>query len=186
MEEPRRIDGRVHAWTRGAPAPDPPPGTVGAVMSFPLVTVDVNVSLDAALARMQEAGIHHLLLTDREAIVALVSDRNLVRALGLGQAQREIDQRYRRHPVFQIAQYRLVTIAERARVEDAAALLYEQGFSALPVVNDDDRMVGIVTSRDLLRYLANLGDAAVEGDPDATDNAGGLDAAGEVELRRAS
>jgi acetoin utilization protein AcuB len=144
---------RTHAWAVGTPSPVPVPGTTGAVMSCDLVTVDVGVSLEQALAKMEAAGIHHLLLTDRERIVAVVSDRNLVRVLGLGPPKRD-DERHRRHPVFQVASYRVTTIEERAPIAEAAATLLDHGISALPVVNDADEVVGIVTSRDLLRHLA--------------------------------
>lgn len=150
---------RAHGWTIGTPSPVPLPGTVASVMSSPVITVDVGVSLEQAASRMEVEGVHHLLLTDRGLVVALVSDRNLIRAIGLGPSSRDADQRYRRHPVFQVATYGLVTVDEASSVEDAAAAILEGGFSALPVVNAADEMVGIVTSRDLLRHLARQRDA---------------------------
>ena len=145
---------RVRGWTAGKPAAVPQPGTVGALMSHPLISVDAATTLSAAIAQMREDGIHHLLVTDRGFIVALVSDRNLIRALGLGPSSREAEQRYHRLPVLQVAEYRLVTIEEDTTVEVAAETMLDGGFSALPVVNEAGEMSGIVTSRDLLRYLA--------------------------------
>lgn len=133
------------------------PGTVASVMSSPLIAVDVGASLEQANERMREERVHHLLLTDRGVVVALVSDRNLIRAFGLGPSARDTDHRYRRLPVLQVAAYHLVTVEETTRVEVAAALMFEHEVSALPVVNGADEMTGIVTSRDLLRYLADLG-----------------------------
>ena len=49
------------------------PCTVSSVMSSRVITVDVGVSLSQAAERMREAGTHHLLLTDRDHAVALVS-----------------------------------------------------------------------------------------------------------------
>lgn len=45
----------------------------------------------------------------------------------------------------------VVTVAPSTTVHDAAALLAERGFTALPVVDDHDRLVGIVTEADLVR-----------------------------------
>jgi len=133
------------------------PGTVASVMSYPVQTIDVNVSLEQALQRMGDHDLHHLLLTDRDVVVALVSDRNLLRATGVGPTHREAEARYRRHPVFQVAEYSLATVREDTPIADAADVLLEGGFSALPVVNEADAIVGIITTRDLLRHLASLG-----------------------------
>ncbi|GAB3744017.1 CBS domain-containing protein [Amycolatopsis oliviviridis] len=45
----------------------------------------------------------------------------------------------------------VVTVAPETTAKRAAELLTEHGFTALPVVNDEDRLVGIVTEADLIR-----------------------------------
>lgn len=44
----------------------------------------------------------------------------------------------------------VVTVRSRTPTKDAAQLLVTRGFTALPVVDDDDRLLGIVTEADLL------------------------------------
>ena len=44
-----------------------------------------------------------------------------------------------------------VTVSTSASIADAARVMIERGFTALPVVDDDDRLVGIVTEADLIR-----------------------------------
>lgn len=122
-------------------------------MSTPLVRIAVDAGIADALASMASHAIHHLLIEDRGRVVAVVSDRDLVRALPGGPERREHEER-RRRPVFQLAHYHLVTVEVTATVEEAAALMLEASVSSLPVVDADDAMVGIITSRDLLRSLA--------------------------------
>lgn len=43
-----------------------------------------------------------------------------------------------------------VTVRRETEVGEAARLLCDRGFTALPVVNDDDELVGIVTEADLV------------------------------------
>lgn len=45
----------------------------------------------------------------------------------------------------------VITVRPGTTVQDAAALLAGRGFTALPVVDDDDRLIGIVTEADLVR-----------------------------------
>ena len=44
-----------------------------------------------------------------------------------------------------------ITVKQEVPVRGAAALLVSHGFTALPVVDDDKRLIGIVTEADLLR-----------------------------------
>jgi CBS domain-containing protein len=46
---------------------------------------------------------------------------------------------------------KVVAISCKATVLEAAKLMLDRGFSGLPVVNDEGRLVGIVTESDLLR-----------------------------------
>ena len=45
----------------------------------------------------------------------------------------------------------VIAVRAGTTVQDAAALLAARGFTALPVVDDDDRLIGIVTEADLVR-----------------------------------
>jgi CBS domain-containing protein len=45
----------------------------------------------------------------------------------------------------------VITVTPETTVKHAASLLASHGFTALPVVDDDDRLIGIVTEADLVR-----------------------------------
>ena len=47
----------------------------------------------------------------------------------------------------------LVTVAATGTIRDAATALSAGGFHAVPVVDDTDKLVGIVTSTDVIQYL---------------------------------
>src|SRR5215469_8929424 len=51
---------------------------------------------------------------------------------------------------------RVITVDENATVPEAAKLLAEHGVSAVPVVDTDDRVVGMVSEGDLL-HRAEIG-----------------------------
>lgn len=50
----------------------------------------------------------------------------------------------------------VITTAPQAPITDAADVMIAHGFHHLPVVDDDDRLVGVVTTTDLTGYLADL------------------------------
>jgi CBS domain-containing protein len=51
----------------------------------------------------------------------------------------------------EVMSHPVVTVADSAGVATAAQLILTRGFTALPVVDDDDRLVGIVTEADVIR-----------------------------------
>lgn len=54
---------------------------------------------------------------------------------------------------------RVITIGERANVNEAIALLVQNNIGSLPVVDDEGRMVGVFSERDVLRLYHNHGEA---------------------------
>ena len=130
--------------------------TVVALMSCPLITIAPEAQLWQARATMSSYGVYHLLVRDRGKIVGIVSDRDIAHRLSTatahGLASRHDEEAMQRR-VLQVATFHIVTIATTATIEDEAALILERNISALPVVNEANEFVGMVTSRDLLRGL---------------------------------
>ena len=133
---------------------DGPP--VSTIMSRDLITIASSATLGEAHDLMATAHVHHLLVEDRGQVVAVLSDRDLLRNLspyaGTANAQRRDDDTMRR-AVFHAATFRLLTVRQDACVQEVAALFVEHAISCVPVVDDDDSVVGIVTTRDLLRGM---------------------------------
>lgn len=130
--------------------------TVAALMSRPLITIAPDAKLWQARDAMSAAGVHHLLVSDRGKIVAVISDRDIAHRLGptaaRGLATRHEEEALERR-VMQVATFDMVTIAATASIEEAAALILERNVSGLPVVDEHGEYVGMVTSRDLLRGM---------------------------------
>jgi acetoin utilization protein AcuB len=116
---------------------------------------------------MRDRRIRHLLVTEHDRLVGILSDRDLRPILlspGLTGAS-----------VAEVMSETPTTIAPGASVEDAASLLVVRKIGCLPVV-EEERLVGIVTETDLLAVLVELLgllsqstrlDVIVPGGPDA-------------------
>jgi CBS domain-containing protein len=107
--------------------------------------------------------LHHVPVVDGDRLVGIVSTLDVAK---LGIAPQEdgellakcfLDSRL---SVGNIMQRNVVTVPSDGTIRDAARLLSAGGFHALPVVDAGERLVGIVTSTDLLAYMTGRrGDA---------------------------
>jgi CBS domain-containing protein len=100
--------------------------------------------------------LHHVPVVDGERLVGIVSTLDVAK---LGIAPQEdgellarcfLDSRL---SVENIMQRDVITVPSDGTIRDAARLLSAGGFHALPVVDAAERLVGIVTSTDLLAYM---------------------------------
>ena len=75
----------------------------------------------------------------------------------------------------------VITVTPAVPLKGAAALMVSHGFTALPVVDDDKRLIGIVTEADLVRGKYLDGSGAVVADV-MTTPAVAMDAAAPAEM----
>ena len=127
---------------------------VASVMTSRLITVAANASVAEARELLQQNGIHHLLVMHEQRVVAVLSDRDILRSISpyvgsLSEQTRDVRSLLR--PVFQLASYHPITVSPDASVLEAAALMLDHAISCLPVLDKHAETIGVVTSRDLLR-----------------------------------
>jgi CBS domain-containing protein len=48
----------------------------------------------------------------------------------------------------------VITVAPEAEVEDVATILTEEDINRVPVVDEDNKLVGIITRADIVRYIS--------------------------------
>lgn len=129
------------------------PTSVDDVMTaFPLVATPAT-SVAQALGMCRSLRAHHLPVVDGEALVGIVSDRDLLCSAAAGRAHEGT--------LGEIMQSDPITVAPRQSTSEAAALMASAKISSLPVV-DGSELVGIVTLTDLLEHFM-LEHSKVEG-----------------------
>lgn len=124
-------------------------------MSDQVRTVPPTMVARDAFEIMKNNGVHHLVVTDTERVVGVVSDRDLSprRRVPAASADVTID-RLMSSPV--------ATIQKGETVRKAANLMEGRTIGCLPVM-DNSRLVGIITTSDLLRLLGQGGDRRKQG-----------------------
>lgn len=125
-------------------------------MSRPVVTVGPGTSLREAWELVRSRDFRHLPVVDGGRLVGILSDRDLRDAAPSSLESRPETVTFDRTPVRYVMMTPVETVGAGEPVEEAAALMLDRKVSALPVVNDQGDLVGIVTTSDLLRHLAEL------------------------------
>lgn len=130
------------------------------IMSREFVRVDMDTTLEEVRDLFNDRHFHHLLVTESGLLRGIVSDRDLLRHIspfiGNTWAERTQDVNTLKKRVHQIMTRQVITASSQMTFCDAAALLVFHNISCLPIVTDEDRIVGIVTWKDLLRTACNL------------------------------
>lgn len=124
-----------------------------------IYVVSRDDDLEKAKAFFDQAHFHHLLVLDNKRLQGIVSDRDLLKELSpyLGTpAEMQRDTHTLHKKVHQIMSRELVTISPDASILEAINLFLSSAKSCLPVVDHDRHPVGILSWRDVFRYLASL------------------------------
>ena len=120
---------------------------VGAWMNPPDYTIGPDALVDEAFKIMQRNSIRHLLVVEDDELAGVVTDHDLKRSDVEAAELKSVSELYR------------VGATPDDLTADAARIMVENKINCLPVI-DDDKVVGILTSSDLLAALVH------EVDPD--------------------
>jgi len=123
--------------------------SIDRIMTTDPVTIGPGDSAARARELLRTSAIHHLPVVDSGKLVGIVSSADLLKLYVLDEevALSALA------TVSQIMELNPVVLATTATLRDAAEKLMDGGFHALPVVDADRNLVGIVTSVDLIDSL---------------------------------
>lgn len=130
-------------------------------MTTDVVTADPEMSVIAAREIMVQRGIRHLpVVVEGDIVVGIVTDRDIRTAMPSGvlsQAEEAAEeQRLARIKVKEIMTAWPVTISPAQTLQDALLLMERHKVGAFPVVDEQGRLKGIISVRDLMRAFVNV------------------------------
>lgn len=127
---------------------------IAEIMTSRIVTVTMDDSLTVVKEIFDNLKFHHLLVTESEKLVGILSDRDLLKAMspfvGTG-AENSRDTATLNRKVHQIMTRKPVTLKPCAQIDDAIELFISQRVSCVPVIDDGGRAVGILSWRDVMK-----------------------------------
>jgi len=133
--------------------------TVSDLMSSDLVTLTEDETLAHAQSCMNRGRIRHLPVVRAGKLRGLVTHRDLLAASFSIFSEVNLKEQRR---IFSTIQARelmhrdVVTVAPDTSVAEAARILLSNKYGCLPVVEQDGRLVGLITEADFLRMTVRL------------------------------
>src|SRR3972149_292225 len=124
------------------------------IMTTQVHTLQLGDSLRTAASLFEREHFHHVVVLERGRVFGVISDRDILKAIspfaGNPILERPQDLATLKKRIHQIMTRKPVTVGPAPTVAPAAELMLSQRVSCLPVVEEDGRLLGIVTVRDLL------------------------------------
>ena len=118
------------------------------LMSHPVEVISPENNLEKAYEMFSQKRYRHIpVVTEGLQIVGILSDRDFLRESPKSQFHEKKVEEVMSRPV--------LTVNESVEIHLLARIMFEERVGALPIINDDKQLVGIVTRSDILRALSN-------------------------------
>lgn len=133
---------------------------VKELMTANPVSLTTQMKVSEAAELLRENHFHHLPVTTNNILVGMFTKTDLI-SVDYSKALNQDPRAIMAHldattNIGELMTTELVTIDAQDTVRDAAKKLCDGHFHALPVVGQGNSLLGILTSSDLLRFLAEI------------------------------
>lgn len=129
-------------------------------MSTPAITVTPETPFQEALKLMQTRKIRRLPVVDSAGhLVGIVSERDLLHASpspATSLSVWELNYLLWRLTVHELMTEKVVTVTPQTPLVEAARLMVEKKIGGLPVVDESDRVVGVITETDIFETFVEM------------------------------
>ena len=111
------------------------------------IAVDHDMNLRAAARLMSAKNIGSLVVVKGNIILGIITERDIMNNV------LNLDKK-----VYSVMPKKVITIKQDQDIDDAAMLMSRNKIRRLPVVNTNEKLVGIITSTDLIAHSEDIGD----------------------------
>ncbi|MFW2403222.1 MAG: HPP family protein [Gammaproteobacteria bacterium] len=120
-------------------------------------SVQIDQKLSDVRAALADYRVHHLPVVDGKRLVGIISMTDMLEfGFKPRDTHEDLDEYLNQQfSIPQIMQSEVVTIPSTSNVREAAKILTTGSLHAVPVIDEDENLVGIVTSTDLVSFLAS-------------------------------
>lgn len=129
---------------------------ISEIMTKHVITLKLTDDLETAEIKFKKHKIRHIPVVSETQIKGMLSYTDLLRisfADAVDENEEYVDSVvYNMFTIEQVMTKNVVSIPSTTTIKEAAKILSHKEFHALPVV-DDGKLIGIVTTTDLIKYL---------------------------------
>lgn len=136
-------------------------------MTSPVVTITTDLPFQEALRMMREKHFRRLPAVDKNGkLIGIVSERDLLFASpspATSLSIWEVNYLMSKIKIDRLMSTSVITTTPDTTLEDAAHLMVEHKIGGLPVVDHENRPVGIITETDIFRTLVSMFGGGIPG-----------------------
>lgn len=126
---------------------------ISEVMSSDVQTISPDATIEEAAQEMRDGDFGLLPVGDEEQLLGVITDRDIaIRAVAEGRGPST--------PVSEIMSEGVIWVREDDSIEEAAEIMSDNQIRRLPVVNAEQRLVGIVSLGDFAVDASEIGPVA--------------------------
>ncbi|MCI4456015.1 MAG: CBS domain-containing protein [Sulfolobus sp.] len=112
------------------------------------VTAGLNATLSEVASLMKENDVGSVIITEGNKPVGIITERDLVYAVADGLSPET--------PVTKVMSYDPVKVRQDEDVSSALSLMVSRNIRHLVVVNDEGDLVGVISSKDMLKAVGSI------------------------------
>jgi CBS domain-containing protein len=113
------------------------------------LSVGPDTPIGEVLKTMMARGVGCIMVVDGDRLLCIFSERDAVMRLNVDAA------RMAARPVSEVMTVNPATLRARDKIAFALHRMNVGGFRHLPILDDEDKLIGVVSIRDILRYLTD-------------------------------
>ena len=133
---------------------------VSDIMTSKVFTVEQHDLIDRVFFLIHYEKVRHIPVVEKGKVIGIVSDRDLYKVLGPKNNSNVIEGNSEMHVVHKkvqnIMRRGVITIHPDDYVSEAASIMANNRIGALPVVDKDNKLQGIISSTDILRVFSKI------------------------------
>ncbi|GMM68084.1 MAG: CBS domain-containing protein [Pseudomonadota bacterium] len=130
--------------------------SISQIMSTRVVSVHMDDSLQSLRELFAATGFHHLVVVNDNVLKGIISDRDLMKAVSPFVdtiSERMLDRATLDKKAHQIMTREVITLTSNDSIYTAITLFNQNKISCIPIINEKKHPVGIVSWRDVMKYM---------------------------------
>lgn len=125
------------------------------IMVTNVICVDMDDRLPNVRKTMASHEFHHLPVTEKGKLVGIISDRDLLRFISpfidsASEQPRDLDTL--NHAAHQVMTRQPIAVKANTSIEEIVAWFKRVDISCLPVIDEEEQVIGIISWRDLINH----------------------------------